>query len=104
MPEFIGDEIKVFFAKKPGPPTSFVWRGAEHKITEVKDVRRVLDFQENWWRRKHRDYYVVKTETGKTFEVYFHRGPGRKYWVLYRKLEDQFYRHEFLLEFDWSPS
>jgi hypothetical protein len=86
MPEFIDDEIKVQFVKKPGPPPSFIWRGMEYKIAEIKDMRRVLDFREAWWQRRHRDYYMVKTDTGETFEIYFHRGPGRRYWVLYKRL------------------
>jgi len=87
MHEFIGDEIEVRFARKPGPPTSFVWRGAEHPIAEVKRVRRFLDLRKPWWRRRHRDHYVVRTETGATFELYFNRGPGRRYWVLYKRLD-----------------
>lgn len=86
MPEFIDDEIAVQFVKKPGHPASFIWRGAEYKIAEIKDVRRVLDFREAWWQRRHRDYYMVKTDTGEAFEIYFHRGPGRRYWVLYKRL------------------
>ncbi len=87
MAEFIGDEVEVRFARKPGPPTSFVWRGREYEIAEVRRRWRTLDFQKSWWRRRHRDCYVVETEAAELFELYFHRGPGRKYWVLYRKLE-----------------
>jgi len=87
MPEFIDDEIEVHFAKKPGFPTSFIWREMEYKIIEIKDMRRILDFRKAWRQRRHRDYYVVKADTGETFEIYFHRGPGRRYWVLYRRLE-----------------
>lgn len=86
MPEFIGDEIEMSFAKKPGPPTSFIWRGKQYEIAEAKKVRRILDFRKPWWQRRHRDYYVVKAQTGEVFEMYFHRGPGRRYWVLYKKL------------------
>jgi len=87
MPGFIGDEIEVHFAHKPGPPTSFIWRGTEYEITEIRDVRRALDFQRAWWQRRHRDYYVVKAHTEEVFELYFNRGPGKKYWVLYKRLE-----------------
>jgi len=88
MREFVGDEIEVHFARKPGPPTSFTWRGAEYTITKIEAMRRVLDSRSPWYRRRHRDYYVVNTDTGETFRIYFHRGPGRKYWVLYARLED----------------
>ncbi len=88
MSEFIDDEIKVRFVTKPGPPAFFTWRGKEYRIAEIKDRRRSLDFREAWWQRRHRDYYVVKTDTDETFEIYFNRGPGRRYWVLYRRLEE----------------
>jgi len=86
MPEFIGDEIEVRFAVKPGPPTSFVWQGKEYGIAEVLKFWRALDFAKPWWQRRHRDHYVVKTTTGETFELYFHRGFGRRYWVLSKRL------------------
>ena len=89
MRGFIGDEIEMRFAQKPGPPTSFVWRETEYTIAQIKDVSRALDLQRSWWRRRHRDHYVVRTDTGETFEIYFNRGPGRRYWVLYTKLEKQ---------------
>ena len=88
LTEFIDEEIEVSISQKPGPPTSFVWRENEYKITEIRQMRRVLDFKAAWWRRRHRDYYVVKTDAGEAFEIYFHRGFGRRYWVLLRRLEE----------------
>ena len=85
MTDFIGDEIEVQFARKAGPPTSFIWRGTTYEIAEIEQTSRALDFRKRWWRRRHRDYYLLKTETGETFQLYFHRGPGRRYWVLYKK-------------------
>jgi len=82
---FIDEEIEVRFAQKPGPPTSFLWRGQEYGIVEVEMAYRRLDFKRAWWQRRHRDYYRVKTETGQAFEIYFNRGPGKQYWVLYRE-------------------
>ncbi len=86
MAEFIDEEIEVRLAGKPGLPEAFVWRGTEYEIVEVLEVRRILDLRTAWWRRRHRDYYVVRTDSGETFELYHHRGPGKRYWVLYRKL------------------
>lgn len=87
-PRFISEEVEVRFQEQPGPgpPAAFVWRGKEYKIAEVLSARRELDFKRAWWRRRHRDYYLVRTDDGRTFELYFHRGPGRRYWVLYREL------------------
>ncbi|MCS6962909.1 hypothetical protein [Thermoflexus sp.] len=36
-----------------------------------------------WWRRRHRDVYRVRVAGEAIFELHFHRGPGRRYWVLY---------------------
>ncbi|MGQ9476957.1 MAG: DUF6504 family protein [Candidatus Bipolaricaulia bacterium] len=85
-PRFIAEEVEVRFRERPGPPCAFIWRGEEYKITGVLSTRQELDFKRAWWQRRHRDYYLVKTEEGRTFELYFHRGPGRKYWVLYREV------------------
>jgi hypothetical protein len=83
---FIDEEIEVRFAELPGTPISFIWRGSEYKIVEVEGAYRRLDFKRAWWRRRHRDYYRVKTDTGRVFEIYFHRGPGKRFWVLYKEL------------------
>lgn len=83
---FIDEEIEVRFERKPGPPSLFLWRGREYKIEVILEMHRRLDFQRSWWRRRHRDYYIVKVDTGQVFELYFHRGPGRKHWVLYKEL------------------
>ena len=84
--EFIGEEIQVRLAR-PGVPTSFTWGRREVAISQIVGMRRALDFRKPWWRRRHRDDYVVKTDRDETFRIYFHRGPGRKYWVLYARLE-----------------
>jgi hypothetical protein len=89
LPKFISEEIEVKFADKPGLPQSFIWRGKEYKISEIKGVQRFVDFRKPWWRRRHRDYFLVKTEAGETFEIYFHRGPGRQYWVLFKAYQEE---------------
>ncbi|MBI4556259.1 MAG: hypothetical protein HY706_01630 [Candidatus Hydrogenedentes bacterium] len=88
MPQFIDAEVEVRFDQMPGPPTSFIWRDTEYRIASIQEMRRVLDFKKRWWQRRHRDYYTVRTESGESFELYFNRGPGRKYWVLYKKLDE----------------
>ncbi len=85
-PRFIAEEVEVQIEGKPGLPSSFIWSGQEYKIAEVLSARRELDLRRAWWRRRHRDRYLVRTTDGRTFELYFHRGPGRRYWVLYREL------------------
>ncbi len=87
MPRFISEEIEVHFAQQLGPPTSFTWREKTYAIKRVVEHHGVLDFQKSWYRRKHRDWYVVETEEGEYYKFYRHRGPGRSYWVLYEQLE-----------------
>ncbi len=87
MAQFISEKIEVHFDKTPGSPSSFVWRGTEHRIADVKSMKRVLDVRNPWWQRRHRDYYRVTIETGQEFEIYLHRGPGKRYWVLYRQVD-----------------
>lgn len=67
---FIDEEIEVCFERKPGLPSSFTWRGQEYKIEAILEMQRKLDFQQAWWRRRHRDYYVVRTHAGQIFELY----------------------------------
>ncbi len=84
LPEFVSEEIEVKFSERPGFPESITWRGKDYKVVEVERVRRFVDFRKPWWRRRHRDYFLLKVDTGETFEIYFHRGPGRQYWVLFK--------------------
>lgn len=86
---FIDEEIEVRFEHKPGLPSSFLWYGQEYKIEAVLEMRRKLDFKRPWWRRCHRDHYTVRVHTGQIFELYFHRGPGRRHWVLFKELLDE---------------
>ena len=88
MSEFVGEEIEVRFDKRPGPPSTFTWRSTTYRIAEIEALHTRIDSQKRWWRRRHRDYYVVRAESGEVFRLYFNRGPGRKYWVLQTILDD----------------
>lgn len=83
---FVSEEIEVYFACKPGPPTSFVWRGKTFKIVKCKFQGRKLDFGKRWWQRHHKDYYIVEDERRNIFQIYYNRGPRRRYWVLLKIL------------------
>jgi hypothetical protein len=85
--EFVHEEIEVEFARKPGPPTSFTWRGERHIVAEV--LRGWADhsfgpfrYPGRWWQRRHRNYYRVRTAEGRLADFYLDRGLGK--WVLYR--------------------
>lgn len=114
--EFYADEIEVHFdeepvlEKKPGVPSSFVWRGREYAVAEllmewhdyrVRGKTKAFYKKErgSYWVKRGarqgswgvgRDYYRVRTASGETFEIYYDRAPkGRKsigQWVLSRRI------------------
>ncbi len=85
---FIGEDIEVRFEHQPGPPSAFVWRGAEYPISKVEQASLVIDRNRRWWQRRHRDIYVVRTASGEVFKLYRHRGPGKRYWRLVERIEE----------------
>jgi len=64
---FIGESIDVqfdaplIFEKKPGPPDSFFWQEVNFIIVEVIS---------EW-----HDYFRVRTENGRFFDLYYDRAP-----------------------------
>jgi len=87
MARFIAEQIEVQTAAG-GRPVAFTWNATQYRIVKVEAMHRVIDHTRPWYGRRHRDNYVVRTDSGEVFRLYFHRGPGRSYWVLYEKLED----------------
>jgi hypothetical protein len=85
--KFIGERISVEVVDLE-KPVSFTWRNKEFKIVEIEASDRRLDLRSTWFRRKHRDYFIIKVEGGKRFEIYRHRVPGKPYWMLTRELPD----------------
>jgi len=82
---FIDEQVQVEVGEY-SLPKGFIWRGEKFEVAEILSFWRKLDFKKAWWRRRHRDYYRVRTVDGRVFELYRHRGPGRRYWVLLREL------------------
>ncbi len=111
---FISEPITVAFdeapalEKKPGCPDAFIWRGTTHRILEVQrewhDYGR-RDHMAHNMRAEHaatasrrgswgvgRDYYRVRTDAGRIFDLYYDRAPGRTGsrkggWFLYREMD-----------------
>lgn len=110
---FIGEAIDAchdtppVFEKRPGCPDAFIWRGQRYKITQVisewHDYRRrgrmarnmrpahaaVAERRGSWGVGE--DYYRVRTEDGKIFDIYFDRSPKdvnhrKGEWFLFREL------------------
>lgn len=82
---FIGEKIRVE-VEDLEKPKRFTWRNRLYEIVEIEASTRRLDLRSTWYRRKHRDYFIVVVDTGQRFELYRHRVPGKPYWVLTREL------------------
>jgi len=86
--EFIGEKIDVTYDKEKLRPISFVWQNKEYKIVEV--VKSYYDWgfpqiappKRNWRMRRHRNYYIVRTEDDQIFRIYLDRARGRRDWVI----------------------
>lgn len=96
--------------RKPVCPASFTWSGQTHAIVETlkewHDYGRRGRMGRNMRpthaaaARRHgswgvgRDYYRVRTEDGRVFDLYYDRAPKRAddrsgEWFLYREMGDQ---------------
>jgi hypothetical protein len=117
MPHFIAEPIEVSFdhppalEKKPGCPNTFTWRGEVYRI--VEKLREWHDYKlrgknETFYAKERgsfrakaagrhgtwgvgRDYFRVRVEGGRVFELYYDRAPkgseARKgAWFLYREV------------------
>ena len=110
---FIGEPIEAVFddtpalEKKPGCPDRFTWRDEVHRIVEQlsewHEYERRGRMARNM-RTEHlatasirgswgvgRDYYRVRTDTGRVFDIYYDRAPGKASdrkggWFLYREM------------------
>jgi len=77
----------------PLRPVSFKWRNEEFRIEEILKSRQDWGFpagapkKKTWILRRHRNYYKVRTECGRVFEIYMDRKTPQHTWVLYRELE-----------------
>jgi hypothetical protein len=113
---FVSEPITVAFderpllEKKPGCPDRFTWNDQTYrivaKLAEWHDYRRRGRMAQNMRPERlaratrtgswgvGRDYYRVRTEEGRVFELYYDRSPQdadrrKGNWVLYRELGDE---------------
>lgn len=90
--EAFSEKITVECAGDPPRPVAFTWRGEEFRIAEVLTGWHDYGFpagsprKKNFRMRRHRNYYVVRTETGRRFEIYLDRKGPDTAWVLYREV------------------
>ena len=110
---FISEEIEVWFREEPalkkktGVPAGFVWSGERFEVSqllaewhdfgkarEAGDTRRtevqLVRTRGSWG--LGRDYYRVRTVSGREFDIYYDRRPKSReiigVWVLWRELVD----------------
>lgn len=94
-PQFLSREIQVTVGENV--PVSFKLDGQEYKIAAIVYTWPDYGFgraplqRRRWWHRRHRNYYIVKTEDGKLFEIYHDRGTSlegvrKGKWFVYRQL------------------
>lgn len=113
---FINEPVRAVFdkppllEKKPGCPTSIYWREEEFSIIEIisewHDYQRrgrmgknikpghasTAKFRGSWG--VGQDYYRIKTNQGRIFDIYFDRAPQdanhrKGNWFIYRELKLQ---------------
>jgi hypothetical protein len=110
---FIGEAVEPEYdrapalEKKPGLPERFVWRGETHEIVElvsewhdygrrgraarnVRPERLAAAVRRGSW-GVGRDYYRVRTDSGRVFDLYYDRAPkGVRHrkgsWTLFREM------------------
>ena len=95
--QFIGRDIKVTTGGEVNTPVSFRLGDKEYEIAEILEswpdygFGRINPGRKQWWQRRHRNYYHVKTTGGDVYEIYHDRGinlkhPEHRKWFLTRKL------------------
>jgi hypothetical protein len=111
---FIGEEVTVQFdrppllEKKPGCPNSFTWREETYRVAEklnewhdyarrgrmaknMTEVHASAASRRGSW-GVGRDYYRVRTDGGRVFDLYYDRAPKRAgnrkgAWFLFREMD-----------------
>ncbi len=89
--EFYCEPIEVETGDKLYWPIAFSWRGQQYSISEI--IRSWQDWgfgkaplrTKNWRLRRHRNCFLVKTNSNEVFEIYYDRGTkigARKTWIL----------------------
>jgi hypothetical protein len=112
---FIAEEIEVtldhppILAKKPDPPSGFIWKGENFRVVEV--ISRWFSYERKGRMAKNmkpehlrearrrgswgvgRFYFRVVTEADRIFDIYYDRAPenagDRKgHWYLWREMKE----------------
>ena len=86
-------EVELDETRSPQAPRAFVCRGVRQEVAEVLTLWADAGFadpgrrQHQWWERRRRNYYRVRTTTGEVWELYLDRSGGRRRWFAGRRWE-----------------
>lgn len=91
---FICEKIEVEFRQETGIklPLSFYWREKEYEVKEIFSSWERHSFSElgpshkGWRQKRHRVYYLVGTDEGGVYEIYWDRGSKDRAWVLSKRI------------------
>jgi hypothetical protein len=90
---FVSEPIEVEKSSIDNTLLRFTWREQQKNIVDVLAVWQDWGFpagvhKANWRMRHHRNYYRVKCDDDKTYEIYLDRqSAADQKWFLYRILE-----------------
>jgi len=90
---FYSEVIAVECTGEPLEPSGFTWREQEFRIAAILSRWQDAGFpsgsprRKSWRLRHHRNYYAVRTEDRRQFEIYLDRKGPTSLWVLYREIE-----------------
>lgn len=76
---FFGQQISVEQDSNSRQPLSFAFKDETHNIAQIMTSWHDYGFpndgrKHTWRQRHHRNYYRVRTDDGRHFEIYYDRG------------------------------
>jgi len=64
-------------------PAAFTWRGTRYVIEEIVSAWTDAGSPtRKWYQRRYRNYYRVRADDGKLYEIYLERPTPRRLWFL----------------------
>ena len=92
---FYGECIKVETVSQSFHPSAFVWHGQRYVINRIihswpdSGYAKLTPHNRDWRSRHHRNYFVVRTDSGRVFKIYHDRGVKKgspRVWILNEEL------------------
>ncbi len=92
---FYSEGIKVETVNQSFYPSAFVWHGQRYVINKIihswpdSGYAKFTPNKRDWRLRHHRNYFVVRTDSGRVFKIYHDRGVKKespRVWILNKEL------------------